>query len=32
MIQKPPIDVLVDKSGSKYALACGVAKKGKADY
>lgn len=27
MIQKPPIDVLVEKAGSKYALACGVAKR-----
>lgn len=27
MIQQPPIDKLVELTGSKYALACGVAKR-----
>ena len=27
MIQKPPIDTLVEQAGSKYALSCVIAKR-----
>ena len=27
MIQKPPIDKLIELAGNKYALSCGIAKR-----